>query len=200
MLLLAGLSVASNTVSEDSIVIEGWDTNHGAEIPILRFNSNTELEPITTDIKAESVIEQEDGSMRFKLSHSTPFGRRDFANVTSEDLGNGSSKVTITNIADGKLSTFITSNEPPAHSKQLLGDFSKQALQSKGGDGSSIYVVPIVPIVIGGIVGAINCMNGVNNAANACIAQCATSGGVKSSSAGLCGSSPVCECWNRIRN
>ncbi|MCF6226578.1 MAG: hypothetical protein L3J22_09810, partial [Xanthomonadales bacterium] len=101
LLSLASFSNATEGVLENNVSILGWKTSHETEIPILRFDASLLASPILDDIKSENIIQDKDGSVRFKLSRTTPFGRQAFANVITTDLGNGTTKNIMTNIADG---------------------------------------------------------------------------------------------------
>ena len=192
LLSAASYSNATEGIFENNISIEGWETSHGTEIPILRFDTNLVANPILNDIKPENMIQDENGSVRFQLSHTTAFGRRVFANVTATDLGNGTSINTMTNIADGKQTTFIShNNELPAGAKALsLGDLSVRTLQSKTGDDESIQFV-VAAIVTAALVCAATIANTTRNCSNLC-----GPGGVDSLVYGICGRNPVCTCNN----
>ncbi|MCF6226580.1 MAG: hypothetical protein L3J22_09820 [Xanthomonadales bacterium] len=187
LLSVASFSNATEGVLENNVSIVGWKTSHETEIPILRFDTNLLVNPILDDIKSENIIQDKDGSVRFKLSRTTPFGRQAFANVITTDLGNGTTKNIMTNIADGKQTTFISRNNELASDARTLtlGDQSVQLLQSKGGDDASIQAWPL------GV--AFLCAAGILVAEISCTRLCGDRG-VDELSYGICGVNPVCTC------
>ncbi len=202
LLSAAGYSNATEGVFENNISIEGWDTSHETEIPILRFDTNLVENPILNDIKPENMIQDENGSVRFQLSQSTAFGRQVFANVIAIDMGNGMTKNTITHIADGQQTIFLTRNDQLATVAQdlALGGKNTQMLQSKVGDDPSLQCPSCVGGAIVTLIGAAAtaCASGVSRAFDACSAMCTA--GVASFSSGACGLSVTCECQPDIMN
>ncbi len=177
---------------------------HGQErIPVLQFNRTPELEALAKDIRTELTIVEENGNVRFQLSHSTPFGRRVFANVTSSDFGDGMTKVTMTHIADGKMTTFLTRNDDQLVSsltsskEQSFGDLGSQSLLKN--DPSLEVCIPCIWYG-GAAAGAAACAAGIYLASRLCASQCSNLGGVQSFGSGNCGNGFTCDCFQKIQN
>ncbi|MCF6264413.1 MAG: hypothetical protein L3J24_12615 [Xanthomonadales bacterium] len=198
MVLLAGLSFADDKSFEDRISIEGWETNAVLDVPILRFDSIPEASPFYTDIKPVNVMQDDNGSIRFQLSKNTAFGQHVFANVIATDLGNGMLRNTITNIADGKQTTFVMPIDqadivPPG--RYIPREQTLQA-KSKGGETSPEVIVLIPPAVwVGGaLYSAAMCMINSELAFSRCQRGCRRSGGIQAFSDGTCGLGFTCIC------
>jgi len=200
-LLFAGLGFADDKVFEGSASIEGWEMYNQERIPVLQFNITPELEALAKDIRPELTVVEENGDVRFQLSHSTPFGRRVFANVTSSDFGDGMTKVTMTHIADGKMTTFLTRNEQLVSSsltsskEQSFGDLDLQSLLKN--DPSLELCVPCIWWAATGIGAAGACAAGIIGAYGLCQAQCPA--GVASFGAGNCGNGFTCDCFQEVK-
>ncbi len=189
-LFLSGITNATESLLENTVTIDRWVQDANSDVPIIHFNSTSELDLITRDIKTENIITEVGGSIRFQLSYSTPFGRTIFANVIKTDLGNGMSRSTMTNIADGKQTVFITQND----SLKLINYEEIQAVDAVGSDESSPeYCLPCVLSVIA-TAEAIACAAGSYLSSLQCASLCSETG-VDEYESGICGTvNAVCKC------
>ena len=91
--LLVAFSVSVNAQDlkqlDPGISVEGWSVDGGQEIPILSFDETQILDELYDEIRAENVIRDKDGSIRFQLSHAGPMSRQVFANVRRVEQDNG---------------------------------------------------------------------------------------------------------------
>ncbi len=180
---------AADVAYEDSgIAVEGWSADGARDIPILSFDQLQPIDKFFDDIRAEGMVQDRDGSVRFQLSHSGPLSRQVFANVRKVEQDNGLTRSIITNIADGSQMEYLT------HTPRELPDrkFDKR------GDGNLLIQMadmedqniecPLCVYFGGWILVELTCSKTASLAHEQCRIDCRRSGGIKSFDTGICGS------------
>ena len=174
---------------EPGINIDGWD------VPFYTFEDTTLLDETAWDIQVESVIHDDDSSMRFQLSHAGPLSRQVFANVRRIEQEDGFTRSIITNIADGQQTEYLsrTADLPLVRQGDKISDGgSLNQLESK--DGQKSECLHCLPEIIFRVL----CARLEVRAFQMCNSMCERLGGVKHFEPGSCGVAQMeCACWIR---
>ena len=150
-------------------------------------------------MKVENIVHDNDGSIRFQLSHSGPLSRQVFANVRRVEQSNGLTRSIITNIADGHQTEYLTRTDGKFPSKKFGStDDGFMLAQSGGGDDQNTQCPWCY--VLGVVVTEVVCAVTTSLAHYQCRLDCQNRGGVLSFESGVCGTSfSECTCWHEPR-
>jgi hypothetical protein len=192
----ASVNAADVYQVDSGVAIEGWSVEGGRELPILSFADIESAEESPDDIRAEGIIEDSDGSVRYQLSHSGPLSRQVFANVREVEQDNGLTRSVVTNIADGDQMEFL--------SRTTRG--TRGGKHDKGGSGNLLTQLAYMedqntecPLCIyfgGWIAAGLACAATATLAHYNCRIDCQFKGGIAKFDTGICGSvNAECICW-----
>ena len=197
--LLIAFSVSVNAAEfealDPGISVEGWSGAGGQEIPILSFDGSHKFDEIYDDIRAENVIRDKDGSIRFQLSHAGPMSRQVFANVRRVEQDNGLTRSIITNIADGYQTEYLT----------RTADGSRVKVPGETGEANFLAQLKSLDeqntecpmcYLFGLLISEVACAASTSLAHYNCRINCRSLGGVQYFNSGVCGTAySECLCW-----
>ena len=201
--LLIAFSVGAGATEVDQVSsgvsVETWSSENGRELPILSFEEAQGLNELTNDIRAENIIQDSDGSLRFQLTHSGPMSRQVFANVRRVEQDNGLTRSIITNISDGHQTEYLTRTNDDSLAKKVgvKGD-STLMVQLKNMEDQ--HTECPMCYLFGILVSEAACAAASSLAHYNCRLDCQRLGGVQSFNSGICGSvNSECACWRKFR-
>ena len=201
--LLIAFSVGAGATEIDrvssGVSVETWSSENGRELPILSFDEAYGLNDLPNDIRAENVIQDSDGSLRFQLTHSGPMSRQVFANVHRVEQDNGLTRSIITNISDGHQTEYLTRTNEDNLAKKLAGKGEGNLTVQLKNMENQHTECPMC-YLFGILVSEAACAAAASLAHYNCRLDCQRLGGVQSFDSGICGSvNSECVCWNKFR-
>lgn len=188
-LLLFSVSVNALEMNgeESGINFNSWES------PFFLIENTTLPDDTAWDIEVENVVYDNDGSMRFQLSHSGPLSRQVFANVRRIEQEDGFTRSIITNIADGLQTEYLsrTVELPLVRQGDKISDGgSLNQLKSKDGQTSECLYC------LADSIYRAACARAEVRAFQTCHSMCERMGGVKHFEPGTCGIAHTeCICW-----